>query len=60
MTVLQIIISAGDLTEKASTTRVTISRPSRDGSKPQTIKVPKDLSTLVQPGDTISVGKRIF
>jgi polysaccharide export outer membrane protein len=60
MTVLQLIISAGDLTEKGSSGRVTISRPSPNGGKPQTIKVPKDLSTLVQPGDTISVGKRIF
>ncbi|HVD91363.1 MAG TPA: SLBB domain-containing protein [Vicinamibacterales bacterium] len=60
MTVLQLIISAGDLTDKASNARVTISRPSSTGGKAETIKVPKDLSTIVQPGDTISVGKRIF
>jgi polysaccharide export outer membrane protein len=60
MTVLQLVISAGDLTDKASKGRVSISRPSTTGGKAETIKVPKDLSTIVQPGDTISVGKRIF
>jgi polysaccharide biosynthesis/export protein len=60
MTVLQLVISAGDLTEKASNGRVSISRPSANGGKPLAIKVPKDLSTIVLPGDTISVGRRIL
>lgn len=59
MTVLEAIISAGDFTERASKGGVTILR--KDGSgKPQKIKVPKDLSMPVLPGDTIVVGRRIL
>jgi|SRR5215510_125276 len=59
MTVLEAIISAGDFTERASKGGVTILRKDESG-KPQKIKVPKDLSMLVQPGDTIVVGRRIL
>lgn len=59
MTVLQLITSAGDFTDRASKSSVKIIR--NDGSgKPREIKVPKDLSTTVLPGDTVVVGKRIF
>lgn len=59
MTVLQLIASAGDFTDRASKGSVKIVR-SEAGGKPREIKVPKDLSTIVQPGDTVVVGKRIF
>jgi polysaccharide export outer membrane protein len=57
MTVLQLIISAGDFTERASKGGVQIMRSDANG-KPTKIKVAKDLSTIVLPGDTITVGKR--
>jgi polysaccharide export outer membrane protein len=59
MTVLQLIASAGDFTDRASKSSVKIVR-TEAGGKPHEIKVPKDLSTRVQPGDTVVVGKRIF
>jgi polysaccharide export outer membrane protein len=58
MTVLQLIASAGDFTDRASKGSVKIVR--NDNGKPREIKVPKDLSTVVQPGDTVVVGKRIL
>lgn len=59
MTVLQLIASAGDFTERASKGGVKITRKDADGKMKQ-IKVPKDLSTVVLPGDTVSVGRRIL
>jgi polysaccharide biosynthesis/export protein len=59
MTVLQLIASAGDFTERASKGGVKITRKDASG-KMREIKVPKDLSTVVLPGDTISVGRRIL
>jgi polysaccharide export outer membrane protein len=59
MTVLQLIASAGDFTERASKGGVKIIRNDTDG-KPQEIKVPKNLASAVHPGDTIVVGKRVF
>jgi len=59
MTVLQLIASAGDFTDRASKNSVKIIRNDA-GGKPREIKVPKDLSTTVAPGDTVVVGKRIF
>ena len=59
MTVLQLIASAGDFTERASKGGVKITRKDANG-KMKEIKVPKDLSTAVLPGDTVSVGRRIL
>jgi polysaccharide biosynthesis/export protein len=59
MTVMQLIASAGDFTDRAAKGSVKIIRNDAAG-KPHEIKVPKNLSTVVQPGDTIVVGKRIF
>jgi polysaccharide biosynthesis/export protein len=59
MTVLQLIASAGDFTDRASKGSVKIIRNDA-GGKLREIKVPKDLSTLVLPGDTVVVGKRIL
>lgn len=57
MTVLQVLSLAGGLTDRGSDKRVSILR-SVDGKK-QEIKGVK-LSSLIQPGDTIVVGQRIF
>lgn len=59
MTVLQLIASAGDFTDRAAKGTVKIIRTDAAG-KPQEIKVPKNLATAVQPGDTVVVSKRIF
>jgi polysaccharide export outer membrane protein len=55
-TVLQAIAVAGGLTERGSFRSVRIVRPA-DGSKKQ-VKV--KLDELLQPGDTIVVGERLF
>jgi polysaccharide export outer membrane protein len=59
MTVLQLIASAGDFTERASKGSVKITRKDASGRQ-RDHKVPKDLSTVVLPGDTVSVGRRIW
>ncbi|HEY0873591.1 MAG TPA: polysaccharide biosynthesis/export family protein [Vicinamibacterales bacterium] len=57
MTVLQVLTLAGGLTERGSDRRINIIR-TVDGKKKE-IKGVK-LTSVVQPGDTIVVGQRIF
>ncbi|HJR60721.1 MAG TPA: polysaccharide biosynthesis/export family protein [Vicinamibacterales bacterium] len=57
MTVLQVLSLAGGLTDRGSDKRITITR-TVDGKK-KDLKGVK-LTSVVQPGDTIVVGQRIF
>jgi polysaccharide export outer membrane protein len=58
LTVNQVLAMAGGVTDRGSKSRVTIQR-TVDG-KVTTIKVKKDLSDIVLPGDTINVPRRIL
>ena len=55
-TVQQAIIMAGGVTDRANKNRVRISRVV-DG---KTVDIKAKDSTIVQPGDTITVARRIF
>jgi len=57
MTVLQVLSLAGGLTDRGSDRRINILR-TIDGKKKEMKGV--KLTALVQPGDTIVVGQRIF
>jgi polysaccharide export outer membrane protein len=57
MTVLQMLSLAGGLTERGSDRRINVTR-TVDGNKKELKSV--KLTSLVQPGDTIVVGQRIF
>ena len=57
MTVLQVLTLAGGLTERGSDRRISIIR-TVDGKKKELKGV--KLTAIVQPGDTIVVGQRIF
>lgn len=57
MTVLQVLSLAGGLTERGSDRRINVLR-TVDGKKKELKGV--KLTSLVQPGDTIVVGQRIF
>ena len=57
MTVLQVLSLAGGLTDRGSDKRINITR-TIDGKKNELKGV--KLTSLVQPGDTIVVGQRIF
>jgi polysaccharide export outer membrane protein len=57
MTVLQVLSLAGGLTERGSDRRISITRTA-EGNKKELKGV--KLTSLVQPGDTIVVGQRIF
>jgi polysaccharide export outer membrane protein len=57
MTVLQVLSLAGGLTERGSDRRINVTR-TVDGNKKELKGV--KLTSLVQPGDTIVVGQRIF
>ena len=57
MTVLQVLALAGGLTDRGSDKRITIQR-TLDGRKKELKGV--KLGTVVEPGDTIIVGQRIF
>ena len=57
MTVLQVLSLAGGLTDRGSDRRINIMR-TVDGKKKEVKGV--KLTAIVQPGDTIVVGQRIF
>jgi polysaccharide export outer membrane protein len=55
-TVLQALSLAGGITDRGSTNRIRISRPTKGDKKEMKAK----LTDVVQPGDTIIVGERFF
>ena len=57
MTVLQVLTLAGGLTDRGSDKRITIQRTA-DGKRKELKSV--KLTAIVEPGDTIIVGQRIF
>ena len=60
MTLLQVITLAGGITDRGSKGKIQVTRKDANGREFKVKVDTKKLSTIIKPGDTIHVGRRIF